>query len=92
MSFTRQNAAVKMARKACEKSGRPFAVAHLNDACAGYALTFDRLKDCTEHARMYCGIRETFAHGLYGYSNKTGAVYVFGYDQLPFRFRPFRID
>ena len=84
--------AVREMRKACAKSGRPFAVFHQNAMGAGYALTFDRLKDCTEHARNYCGIKGTFARGIYGYSYKAGAVYVFGYDQLPFRFRAFRIN
>jgi hypothetical protein len=93
MTLTKwQLLAVKESRKACEKSGRPFAVFHQNVMGAGYALTFDRLKDCTEHARMFAGIKDTYARGLYGYSYKTGCVYVFGFDQSPFRFRAFRIN
>lgn len=87
-----QRYAVQIARKACEKSGRKFAVVHLNAMGAGYALTFDRLRDCTDHARNYCSIRESFAPLLYGYSSKADILYCFGYDQLPFRFRAFRID
>lgn len=87
-----QKLAIAEMRKACEKSGRPFAVFHQNIMGAGYALTFDRLKDCTDHARNYCGMKDTYARGLYGYSYKTGTLYVFGYDQCPFRFHAFRIS
>ena len=86
-----QRYAVQIAREACEKSGRKFAVVHLNVMGAGYAFTFDRLKECTEYARNYCGPRDTYA-SVYGYSYNADILYCFGYDQLPFRFRAFRID
>lgn len=86
-----QARAVKTARAACESRRAAFAVVHTNIMGGAYVVTFGTLMECTEHARFYTSIHDTVTPGLIGFSAKNGAVYVFGYDQLPFRFRAFRI-